>query len=90
MARYIVECVNNQHLCNGGYSSIQRVYIMSYSEYRKKLRMLTAKYIEAYKKYGWNAETTRKLRQQKRDFNNKYEAHGYKYSVEILTGKRVS
>ncbi len=63
---------------------------MSYSEYRKKLRMLTAKYIEAYKKYGWNAETTRKLRQQKRDFNNEYESHGYKYSVEILTGKRVS
>jgi hypothetical protein len=60
---------------------------MTYSEYRNKLRMLTVKYIEAYKKYGWNAETTRKLRQQKRDFNNKHEAHGYKYSVEILTGK---
>ena len=40
---------------------------MSYSEYRNKLRMLTAKYIEAYKKYGWNAETTRKLRQQKKE-----------------------
>lgn len=62
---------------------------MSYSEYRNKLRMLTVKYIESYKKDGWNADTTKKLRQHKREFNNKYEAHGYKYSVEILTGKRV-
>ena len=62
---------------------------MNYSEYRNKLRTLTAKYIEAYKKYGWNADTTIKLRQQKRDFNNKYEAYGYKYSVEILTGKGI-
>ncbi len=61
---------------------------MKYEEYRKKLKMLTAKYIEAYKKYGWNANTTKNLRQQKRDFNNKYESHGYRYSLEILTGKR--
>jgi len=62
---------------------------MRYTEYRKKLRMLTAKYIESYKKYGWNADTTKKLRQQKRDFNNKYESHSYRYSLEILTGKGV-
>ena len=61
---------------------------MNYLEYRKKLRQLTVEYIEAYKKLGWNADTTKNLRQQKRDFNNKYEAYGYKYSVEILTGKR--
>ena len=38
---------------------------MNYSEYRNKLRKLSAKYNEAYKRYGWGADTTRKLRQQK-------------------------
>lgn len=62
---------------------------MSYSEYRKKLRMLTAKYIEAYKKYGWNADTTRKLRQQKMDLRAKYAVHSFDYAVETLTSKGI-
>ena len=62
---------------------------MSYSEYRKKLRMLTVKYIEAYKKYGWNADTTRKLRQQKTDLRAKYAVHSFDYAVESLTSKGV-
>jgi len=62
---------------------------MSYLEYRKKLRMLTAKYIEAYKKYGWNADTTRKLRQQKIDLRAKYSLHSFDYAVESLTSKGI-
>ena len=63
---------------------------MTYSEYRKKLRMLTAKYIEAYRKYGWNADTTRKLRQQKIDLRAKYAVHSFDYAVETLTSKGIS
>lgn len=62
---------------------------MSYSEYRNKLRKLSAKYNESYKKYGWGAETTRKLRQQKTDLRAKYAVHGFDYAVESLTGKGI-
>jgi hypothetical protein len=48
---------------------------MNYSEYRNKLRMLSAKYNESYKRYGWCADTTRKLRQQKIDLRAKYAVH---------------
>jgi len=62
---------------------------MKYSEYRKKLRMLSAKYNESYKKYGWGADTTRKLRQQKTDLRAKYALHSFDYAVESLTSKGV-
>lgn len=62
---------------------------MSYLEYRNKLRMLSVKYNEAYKKYGWGADTTRKLRQQKIDLRAKYSLHSFDYAVESLTGKGV-
>jgi len=62
---------------------------MTYSEYRKKLRMLSAKYNEAYKRYGWGADTTRKLRQQKTDLRAKYAIHSFDYAVESLTSKGV-
>ena len=62
---------------------------MSYSEYRKKLKMLSAKYNESYKKYGWGAETTRKLRQQKIDLRAKYAVHSFDYAIETLTSKGI-
>jgi hypothetical protein len=62
---------------------------MSYSEYRKKLRMLSVKYNEAYKRYGWGADTTRKLRQQKTDLRAKYALHSFDYAVETLTSKGI-
>ena len=62
---------------------------MSYSEYRKKLKMLSAKYNESYKRYGWGADTTRKLRQQKIDLRAKYALHSFDYAVETLTSKGV-
>jgi epoxyqueuosine reductase QueG len=62
---------------------------MTYSEYRKKLRMLSAKYNESYKRYGWGADTTRKLRQQKTDLRAKYAVHSFDYAVESLTSKGV-
>ena len=62
---------------------------MNYSEYRKKLRKLSAKYNEAYKRLGWGADTTRKLRQQKTDLRAKYAVHSFDYSVETLTSKGV-
>jgi len=62
---------------------------MSYSEYRKKLRMLSAKYNEAYKRYGWGADTTRKLRQQKMDLRAKHAVHSFDYAVETLTSKGI-
>ena len=62
---------------------------MKYSEYRNKLRMLTVKYIEAYRKYGWDADTTRKLRQQKIDLRAKYALHSFDYAVESLTSKGI-
>lgn len=62
---------------------------MTYSEYRKKLRMLSAKYNESYKRYGWGADTTRKLRQQKIDLRAKYALHSFDYAVETLTSKGV-
>lgn len=62
---------------------------MSYTEYRKKLRMLSVKYNDAYKRLGWGADTTRKLRQQKMDLRAKYAVHSFDYSVEILTGKGI-
>ena len=62
---------------------------MSYSEYRKKLKMLSAKYNESYKRYGWGAETTRKLRQQKIDLRAKYAVHSFDYAVETLTSKGI-
>ena len=62
---------------------------MSYSEYRNNLRMLSVKYNEAYKKYGWGADTTRKLRQQKMDLRAKYAVHSFDYAVETLTSKGV-
>ena len=62
---------------------------MTYSEYRKKLRMLSAKYNESYKKYGWGADTTRKLRQQKINLRAKYALHSFDYAVETLTSKGI-
>ena len=62
---------------------------MSYLEYRNKLRMLSAKYNESYKRYGWGADTTRKLRQQKIDLRAKYELHSFDYAVESLTSKGI-
>lgn len=62
---------------------------MSYSEYRKKLRMLSVKYNDAYKRLGWGADTTRKLRQQKIDLRAKYAVHSFDYAVETLTSKGV-
>jgi len=62
---------------------------MSYSEYRKKLRMLSVKYNEAYKRLGWGADTTRKLRQQKMDLRAKYAVHSFDYAVETLTSKGI-
>ena len=62
---------------------------MMYSEYRKKLRKLSAKYNESYKRYGWGADTTRKLRQQKIDLRAKYALHSYDYAVETLTSKGI-
>jgi len=62
---------------------------MSYSEYRKKLRMLSVKYNEAYKRLGWGADTTRKLRQQKIDLRAKYAVHSFDYAVETLTSKGI-
>ena len=62
---------------------------MSYSEYRKKLRMLSVKYNEAYKRLGWGADTTRKLRQQKTDLRAKYAVHSFDYAVESLTSKGI-
>ena len=49
--------------------------------------MLSVKYNEAYKKYGWGADTTRKLRQQKIDLRAKYALHSFDYAVESLTSK---
>ena len=63
---------------------------MTYSEYRNKLRKLSAKYNESYKRHGWGADTTRKLRQQKIDLRAKYALHSFDYAVETLTSKRVS
>ncbi len=51
--------------------------------------MLTAKYNESYKKYGWGADTTRKLRQQKIDLRAKYAVHSFDYAVETLTSKGI-
>ena len=62
---------------------------MSYSEYRKKLRMLSVKYNDAYKRLGWGADTTRKLRQQKMDLRAKYAVHSFDYAVESLTNKGI-
>ena len=62
---------------------------MSYSEYRKKLRMLSVKYNDAYKRLGWGADTTRKLRQQKIDLRAKYAVHSVDYAVESLTSKGI-
>ena len=62
---------------------------MSYSEYRKKLRMLSVKYNDAYKRLGWGADTTRKLRQQKMDLRAKYAVHSFDYAVESLTSKGI-
>jgi epoxyqueuosine reductase QueG len=62
---------------------------MNYSEYRKKLRKLSAKYNEAYKRLGWGADITRKLRQQKTDLRAKYAVHSFDYAVETLTGKGI-
>jgi len=62
---------------------------MNYAEYRNKLRMLSAKYNEAYKRYGWGADTTRELRQQKIDLRAKYAVHSLDYAVETLTSKGV-
>ena len=62
---------------------------MTYPEYRKKRRKLSAKYNEAYKKYGWGADPTRKLRQQKTDLRAKYAVHSFDYAVESLTSKGV-
>ena len=62
---------------------------MSYSEYRKKLRMLSVKYNDAYKRLGWGADTTRKLRQQKIDLRAKYAVHSFDYAVETLTSKGI-
>jgi hypothetical protein len=62
---------------------------MSYSEYRKKLRKLSIKYNDAYKRLGWGADTTRKLRQQKTDLRAKYALHSFDYAVETLTSKGI-
>jgi epoxyqueuosine reductase QueG len=62
---------------------------MTYSEYRNKLRKLSAKYNESYKRYGWGADTTRKLRQQKIDLRAKYAVHSFDYAVETLTSKGI-
>ena len=63
--------------------------IMKYTEYRKKLRMLSVKYNDAYKRLGWGADTTRKLRQQKMDLRAKYAVHSFDYAVETLTSKGI-
>ena len=62
---------------------------MKYTEYRKKLRMLSVKYNDAYKRLGWGADTTRKLRQQKMDLRAKYAVHSFDYAVETLTSKGI-
>lgn len=62
---------------------------MKYDEYRKKLRKLSVKYNDAYKRFGWGADITRDLRQQKMDLRGKYAVHSFDYAVETLTSKGI-
>ena len=62
---------------------------MRYEDYRKKLRKLSVKYNDSYKRFGWGADITRDLRQQKKDLRAKYAVHSFDYAVETLTSKGV-
>lgn len=60
---------------------------MTYSEYRKQLRNLSERYIQAYKEHGATSAVTKNLRLLKANLNSSNPEHSYKYDYEFLTGK---